>query len=159
GPPTLQNRQLKITRIDPTHFSLTDALTGATIDGSTLGAFTGTATVSRVQEIASPYVGSAWASLRAIQAELTATLLQASFPPQLMTATPAAGGDAQFGIVPITFLDGPYLDPFTNGVQAVPGAKSGNISLTLAFRPWSATLAYTVGSFVSSGGINYVSLQ
>ena len=50
--PLLENRQFVITVIDPTHFSLTDAITGATIDGSTLGALVAGATVARVHELA-----------------------------------------------------------------------------------------------------------
>lgn len=156
--PLTQNRQFVITVVDPTHFSLADALTGATIDGSTLGALPAGATVSRVQEVATPYVGGSWQALRGVQAELTATLLVPGVPPQLLTAVPVNGGDAQFSLAGITFLDGPYLDPFTNGVQAAPSGLSGNITLTLGFPAWSATQAYQKGQFVTSSSVNYQSL-
>lgn len=158
--PLLQNRQFIITVIDSTHFSLADALTGATIDGSTLGAIGATATVARIQEIATPYVKQHWDDLRIIQAEANAVTLDVKIPPQLLTVTtlPNATIDAQFSLAGITFLDGPYLDPFTNGVQAVPGGTSGNITLTLAFPTFSATQAYQTGQFVTSAAINYQSL-
>src|SRR5215468_6923672 len=106
-------RQFILTIVDATHFSIADALTSAAIDGSTLGIFSA-ATVSRVQEIASPYVGGIWNSLRAVQAETNALLLQATIPPQLLSVTtlPSTVLDAQFSLVGLTFLDGPYLDPF-----------------------------------------------
>jgi hypothetical protein len=56
------------------------------------------------------------------------------------------------------FNDGPYLDPFTNGVQATPGAKVGIVTITLAFPAYVATKAYRIGDFVTSGGVNYISL-
>jgi hypothetical protein len=158
--PLLQNRQFLATKIDTTHFSLQDALTLATIDGSTLGAIAGTATVARIQEVASPYAGGSWGTVRVVQAETTAVMLQGAVPPQLLQVTtlPAAGVSAQFSLSGLTFLDGPYLDPFTNGVQATPSALSGNISLSLAFPAYSATKAYKVGDFVTSVAINYISL-
>jgi hypothetical protein len=160
GPALTQNRQFVATRVDSTHFSIADALTGATIDGSTLGSLPAGAMVSRVQEVASPYISGSWASLRAVQAETSAVLLQAIFPPQLLnvTTSPGPGVDAQFSLAAVTFLDGPYLDPFTNGVQAVPSGLSGNITLTLQFPTYSATQAYQKGSFVTSSSVNYQSL-
>jgi len=160
GPPLTQNRQFVITVIDTTHFSIADALTGATIDGSTLGALPAGATVGRVQEIASPYIAGSWASLHAVQAETNAVLLQGALPPQLLSVTAPSSSisDAQFSLAGITFLDGPYLDPFTNGVQAVPSAQSGNVTLTLAFPQYSATQAYQKGQFVTSSSVNYQSL-
>lgn len=158
----LTNRQFIITRIDSTHFSLADALTGATIDGSTVSPVLPGTFAVRVQEIASPYAGGSWATVRFVQAETTAVVLQGIVPPQLLQVTTlptVAGVQAQFSLGPITFLDGPYLDPFTNGVQAVPNGLSGNITLTLQFPAYLSTQAYKVGDFVTSVGINYISLQ
>ena len=159
--PLLQNRQFSITTVDSTHFSLTDAITGATIDGSTLGTIPAGATVSRIQESVSPYVGGSWATVRIVQAETTAFTLQATVPPQAITVTtlPAAGVDAQFAITPCVFNDGPYLDPFINGVQITPGGTSGVVTLTLGFPLYSATTAYAKGAFVvDATPVNYISL-
>jgi hypothetical protein len=62
GTPRLQNRQFTITKTDNTHFSLQVAITGANIDGSALGtgALVAGATVSRVQELTTPYVTQQW---------------------------------------------------------------------------------------------------
>jgi hypothetical protein len=162
--PLLQNRQFTITTVDSTHFSLTDAITGATIDGSTLGVsgIPATATVSRIQEITTPYVGGAWGTLRAVQAESNAILLQGTLAPQILSVTtlpnPAAGTGPIFALNAAVLNDGPYLDAFTNGVQVTPSGKVGLISLTLSFQAYSATQAYQVGSLVTSSSVNYESL-
>src|SRR5262245_20793540 len=56
--PLLENRQFVLTVVDTTHFSLTDALTGATINGASLGSLTAGTTVSRVQELTTSYVNN-----------------------------------------------------------------------------------------------------
>jgi hypothetical protein len=157
----LENRQFLATKIDSTHFSLADAVTGITLDGATLGALVAGATVARIQELATPYVSGSWSPIRSVQAETTDILLTPTIAPQALTVTkqPSAGVDPQFALAPAVFNDGPYLDPFTNGVQATPSAKSGVISLTLAFPAYDATKAYALGSFITSAGINYISLQ
>jgi hypothetical protein len=162
--PLLQNRQLLTTHIDATHMSLQDAITGANIDGSTLGALGGGPVVERLQELTTPYIGGSWASIRIVQAETTGILLQGSVAPQALTVAspfgaPGANISAQFALDPATFNDGPYLDPFTNGVQATPGAKSGIVTLTLSFPAYDAAKAYAAGAFVTASPVNYVSLQ
>lgn len=159
--PLLENRQFTITVIDSTHFSLADALTGAAIDGSTLGALVNGSSVMRVHELATAYVAGTWQNVRTVQAETTQVLLCPGVPPQALTVStlPSVGVQAQFSLAAVTFNDGPYLDPFTNGVQAVPSALSGIINLTLSFPAYSSTIAYPKGAFVTSSSINYVSLQ
>lgn len=158
--PLLQNRQFLITTVDSTHFSLTDALSGATIDGSTLGAIPAGLTVTRIQEITTPYTVGSWALLRLIQAETTAVIVAPNQIPQILTVTvlPSPGVDAQFSLAALVFNDGPYLDPPVNGAQITPGGTTGIITLTLGFPAYSATKAYAVGAFVVSVGVNYVSL-
>src|SRR5258707_4506601 len=156
----LANRQFTITRIDSNHFSLFDALTGLGIDGSTLSPLLAGTSVIRLQEIATPYATGSWASVRFVQAETTAVVLQGTIPAQLLevTTAPTASVQAQFSLTPLTFIDGPYLDPFSNGVQILPGGLTGNVTLTLQFQQWSATQAYKPGDFVQSAAVNYVSL-
>jgi len=158
--PLLENRQFTLTRIDSTHFSLADALTGATIDGSTLGTLAVGATIKRVQELVTVYIGGSWADVRAVQAETTAILLSGAYPTHALTVEtmPSDGIEAQFAIDPVVFNDGPYLDPPTNGVQATPSALSGIINLTLTFPAYSATKAYAKGAFVTSVSVDYISL-
>ncbi len=157
--PLLQARQFKIVVTGVQTFTMLDPTTGAAIDGATLGTFV-SGTVRRVHELATVYVGDAWETVRAVQAETTDVLLSPSFAPQALVVEtmPSDGIDAQFEISPVVFNDGPYLDPFRNGVLANPSAVSGLINLTLSFSSYSATKAYASGSFVTSAGIDYVSL-
>jgi hypothetical protein len=157
--PLLENRQFTATRIDGTHFALADALTGTGINGAALGALVAGATVACVQELATSYLGGAWSSLRAVQAETTDVLLCPGIPPQALTLTnqPAAGVNPTFAIAEIVFQDGPYLDPFTNGVQVTPSALSGLVNLTLSFASYSATKAYAKGDFATYVGVDYQS--
>jgi hypothetical protein len=107
-----------------------------------------------------PYITGTWANVRAVQAETTDILLHPSVAPQALTVTtlPVGATPAAFALNPAIFNDGPYLDPFTNGVQAVPSATVGIISLLLQFPTWSATKAYPKGAFVTFAGVNSISL-
>jgi hypothetical protein len=158
--PLLENRQFTVTKIDTTHFSLQDALTGANIDGSTLGALATGTTVMRVQELQTVYVGTRWSSIRAVQAETTNILLNAAFPPQALTVAtlPSTGVDPVFAITAATFSDGPYLDPPVNGALVTPSALTGLVTLTLSFGAYVATQAYAKNTFVTSSGVDYISL-
>lgn len=158
GVPTLQNRSLVITVVDTFRFSLVDPLTQTAVDGATLGAFLG-GTVSRVQEVATPFNSGSWASLRSIQAEEQAVLLNGTTPQLLDVSIPAGNGKyAQFALQPIDFLDGPYLDPITGGVTVTPGGAEGNISLSISYQTYSSAAAYGVGDYVVASGLNYQSL-
>lgn len=158
--PLLEGRQFKLTKIDTTHFSLAEAITGAPIDGSAIGALAVGATIARVHELVTAYVGSLWQNLRVVQAETTGIILCGTVAPQILSVTtnPSESANAQFAIGAAAFLDGPYLDPFTNGAQVTPSAGSGIITLALSFPAWSATKAYKVGDFVTYSSVNYVSL-
>jgi len=104
--------------------------------------------------LATPYVGGSWKNLRVVQAETVQILLNPVVAPQALVNT--AGNT--FTLNPAVFNDGPYLDPFTDGVEATPGAKSGVISIDLSFPLYSSTTAYPVGAIVTSSGVNYISL-
>lgn len=159
--PLLQNRVFAFTMLDATHAALTDAVTGAAIDGATLGwtATTGV-TLARALDIVTPYATLDWTNLRSVQTEHTTFLLTPTVKPYALTVAtkPTATADAAFDLSAAIFNDGPYLDPFTNGVQANPATTSGVVEITLSFPLYSATKAYGVGMFVASSGINYRSL-
>ena len=160
GIPRLQNRQVVINPIDSTHFSIFDPFDGSSIDGSTIGPLIPGTMVSHIQTITSPYVAGTWKTVRSVQAEESALLLNVNFSPRLLTvnAQPIGGLSAQFGISNLTFFDGPYLDPFTNGVMATPNALKGNVTLSLSFPAFDSGTAYKKGDFVTSAGVNYESL-
>jgi hypothetical protein len=165
--PLLHNRPFLITVTSATEFTIADAVTGANIDGATLGAFV-SGNVTRVLEIVSPYAGGTWATLRVIRADIPiqqgttpgAVTLNSGVAPYVLkvVSAPTASAFATFTLSQAVFKDGPYLDAFINGALATPSALSGIINLTLSFNAWDATRAYTIGDYVSSGGINYKSI-
>jgi hypothetical protein len=139
--PTLQNRQFRITVIDPFTFSISDDLLGG-IDGSLLGAIPSGLTAELLYFISTSYVkGSSndWANIRIIQAETQALLLNGEAP-NIITATtvPNALQFATFNFENVVFVDGPYLDPFNNqaispsSIGLTPSGVSGLITLTAA---------------------------
>lgn len=159
--PLLQNRVLALTALSTTEFSLTDAVTGETIDGATLGwTATSGVTLNRALDISTPYGTSDWTNLRSVQTEHTAVLLTPRVAPYALNVTriPDSDHDAEFELEQAVFMDGPYLDPFTNGVQANAASTSGLISVTLSFPTYSSSKAYAEGAFVTSSGSNYRSL-
>lgn len=160
GPAALHNRQCLITVTSTTSFTLRDAFTGANISGVAFGAFSGAGTVSRVLELATPYSAGAWGTVRSVQAETAAILLHPSIKPYVLSVTtpPTDTTDATFALAPALFQDGPYYDPFTNGVLATPSALTGIVNLTLSFAAYAATTSYDIGVFVTSLGLNYRSL-
>lgn len=123
--PLLRARTFKITVIDTTHFSLADPITGATIDGSTLGwsaPAVNTVIVVRNLALATPYSSGTWASVRKVQAETQAIFLQGTKAPRnLSTVTlPTSTSFATFALNTVTFTDGPYLDPPVDGTAITP---------------------------------------
>ena len=157
----LDNRQFIATKIDTTHFSIADAITGIGIDGSLIGPLAVGAAVARIQEVTTPYTGGSWSQIRAVQAETTDILICNGVKPQALTVQmPSAttGSNPIFSLADCVFNDGPYLDPFDDGVEVTPSALDGNITLALAFQSYSATQSYPKGALVSSASINYISL-
>lgn len=157
--PMLLNRQFIITVTSSTEFTIADAITGAGIDGSTLGANPAAATFSRIMETAAPYTAQAWQSLRSVQTETASVLLNGTAPQVLnVTAQPSDTTSATFALTPASFVDGPYYDPPTNGTLITPDAKTGLINLALSYPAYSATKAYSIGDLVTSSSVDYVSL-
>jgi len=161
GTPLLQNRQFTITVLSPTTFSLQDAITGANIDGATLGTLATTATVGRVLELSTTITSGYLSSIRSVQEKTQSFLLNGALRPQVLSATPktALTDYATFALAPSFFQDGPYLDPVGSGLMITPSAVNGIISAVPTYPTYSATKAYTVGDLATTGGVNYVSLQ
>lgn len=161
GTPLLQNRQFTITVLSGTTFSLQDAITGANIDGATLGTLATTATVGRVLELSTTITSGYLSSVRSVQEKTQSFLLNGALKPQVLSATPktALTDYATFALAPSFFQDGPYLDPVGSGLMITPSAVNGIISAVPTYPTYSATKAYTVGDLATTGGVNYVSLQ
>jgi len=168
--PLLQNRQFVITKTGASQFTIADPLTLAGINGATLGVggLAAGAQVARILEITTPYVGGIWSTLRSVQTDVQlpngstvqAVLLQAIVRPYTLTVNsqPTSTSFATFTLAPIVFKDGPYFDPVPGGTLATPSGLTGNINLTLSFNPYDATKSYTVGDYVTNGGVNFKSL-
>ena len=155
--PLVLNRQFVITVTSSTEFTLADAITNAGIDGSTLVAFV-SGNVTRIAEVASPYTLTLLPSVRSVQAETKAVLLQGLVLPQLLTAVPpTSAADAVFSLKPAQFKDGPYLDPVV-GATLTPASTSGIVGFTMASVTWSSTGVYNVGDFVVYSSASYRSL-
>lgn len=155
--PLLQNRVFLLTKIDTTHFSIADAITGANIDGSTLGAFTA-GTISCITEIATSYGTQSWQAIRSVQAEAQTVLLNGTQPQVLaLTAPPTSISQPTFTLAPSNFIDGPYLDPFAGSICTYD-VLVGNVTLTFTFAAYSATTSYNQGDYALSSGVNYQSL-
>jgi len=158
--PLLQGRRFLLTMNDSTHAALADEITGANIDGSTLGTFV-SGVMSHVHEVATPYFNGSWAPniLHSVQAEEQAVLLNGTQPQVLsVSAEPTASSFAQFELNAVNFQDGPYLDPVKGGIVVTPGGTSGNITLTITPQTYSASVAYDYGDYVLSSSITYQSL-
>ena len=155
--PLLQNRQFFIGVVDATHFNIVDSVTGANIDGSTLGSFV-SGNVTRVLQIVTIYTTGSWSNLRSVQAETRTVLLNGAHPQVLQVATPPTTTKfATFTLGPADFLDGPYLDPVAGSIANINGLN-GVIAITLTFQAYDPTVAYTIGAFVTETGQGYKSL-
>lgn len=133
--------------------------------------------------IATPYAAGSWASIKLIQAETESALLTGSVAPQALNVAtlPTPAAYATFTLAPVTFLDGPYLDPPTDASTLTPSALTGTITITasattainkgagfqatdvgrlvrLFSEPpaWNVATAYTIGQSVKFGGAYFV---
>lgn len=155
--PLLQNRQFLITVTSSTEFTIADAVTGASIDGATLGAFV-SGNVTRILEIATSYASGSWLTMRSVQAEERTLLLNGTRPQVLeVDGEPSTTQFATFTYNASNFIDGPYLDPIA-GSYVTSSALNGVVTLTFSFQAYDAAVAYNIGDFVTSVGINYQSL-
>lgn len=187
--PLLRNRQFVVKVVDTTHFSITDPITGNTIDGNTLGwsaPAASTVVVARIFKSGPPYVNGDWAQLRNVQAETETILLHNKYQPvQLNVVTlPTATSFATFSQQFVTFNDGPYMDPPTNGGTLTPSGTTGAITLLLSFlgsvnnglgfiatdigrsirilsepAAWAVGTAYIVGNSVKFNGTYFTCIQ
>ena len=159
----LYNRQVFITVIDTTHFSIQDNVTGANISGANMNWANGTQCVAlRILDIPTPYTNATLSpqNLRIIQNETISLVLNSGIAPNSLVVTPNSGSTqfADFTLSALEFLDGPYLDPIP-GSQGQASAVSGNITLTINFAAYSSTVTYAIGDQVLYGAFAYVCIK
>lgn len=158
GLPLLANRQFVANAVSSTTLDLYDAITGDPVDGSQItwsAAYS--VQVGKITDLASPYTGDLWQSVRAVQNEDDVLLLRANVPPQMLHGEKLGDSPASFDLDPAKFIDGPYLDPFEDSYMT-PDATTGLVNFTLSNPTYDATKAYSIGDYVTSGGSSYVSL-
>lgn len=172
GAPELLGQQFYIqTVVDPVTFILPVSPAGLNAAGMT---------ISRIQDVPTPFTASQLSSVQLVQNEKIALLLHGAVPPQVLKA--ATGSPFSiFSLAPASFVDGPYLDPPSDGSYLTPSGTSGLITLTLtpgsgatAFAvtdvgrhirlfsepaAWSVSTAYVKGNFVKYQGAYYQALN
>lgn len=167
----LRNRTLSLTRIDNTHFALSDPITGEDIvgadvawDGSTISA-----SAARILDMETPYAGASWQQVRRVQAtdvnivnqasQGVAVLFHPTIAPQALTgrALPSATAFAPFSFSQPQFLDGPYLDAVPGTFMANSGLR-GSVTLGVGFQTYDNGTVYPLGALATSGGQLYQSL-
>ena len=164
----LRNRQFKIVEagaLDGTQWSLKDAVTDVTVDGSTINwsPTPGTITAARILDIAAPWTSADWSqdTVRSVQTGLTPDgvlngltfLLRGDVSPRtlLATADPSAPNFASFNLSKADFLDGPYLDP-------VPGLQVQPSGVDVPFPSYNSGHTYAQGDAIIYNANYYVSL-
>ncbi len=181
----LQNRQFLITVTSTTEFTIADPVTGAAIDGSTIGALIAGARVQRILSFATSYTGTLWKDVRAVQAQTISVLLHKQIQPASLTVTgaPAVGTDASFTFAPQDFQDGPYLDVMNSTFFTPDGSGAGGAVIMqisgayLTYLPngfqatdvgrhvrwkviprpgYDSTHAYTTGDTVEWQGVSFI---
>ena len=126
--PILGSRQFVIKVLTTTTFSIFDALTGASIDGSTFTYTPVSGTpdnVYKILEFQTPYTNGQWQSVRLIKTDTTAVTFHLGVQPYSLNLS---GGTWTFS--PQAFQDGPYLDINETTTTLTPGAVSGNTTVT-----------------------------
>ena len=122
----LPNQQMTLTQISTQVFTLTDAATGASIDGSQLNVDpTAAATVGRILDFAAPWTGTDWYQVKTTMVNNQMFLFHSNYAPYILTLSVSGWS---FSIA--SFLDGPFLDP-VSGQTAVLSATSGTVTVTL----------------------------
>lgn len=187
--PALRARVFSITVIDTTHFSIASTIGSGAIDGSTLGWSTpvaNTVVVTRILKITTPYTAMAWSSVRKVQAEKEAYLLQGSYSPYALNVLtdPTATNFSTFSLAAASFIDGPYYDPPTDGTTLTPSGTSGSVNLTASAATsinggsgfittdigrsvrilsepaaWASGTTYALGDSVKYNGTYFTSIQ
>jgi hypothetical protein len=179
-------RQMVVTYRSGNVFSVSDALTGATIDGALID-FSDLAglVVYKIFDLATDYAEADLQQVRIVQDGTDALLLHNDYPTQTLTITTNSNGAFTTATLTDTsFYDGPYLDIPTDGSTLTPGATSGSITFTASaitsvndgdgflstdvgrmFRvfsepaAWAAGTAYVTGNIVKEADVYWKAVQ
>lgn len=156
----MTSRVFAVEGIDATHFALHDLLTDNGFDGSTVTwSDTSLMHVSRLTDVATPYLGDTWRAVNRIQTDKQVLMLHPAFWPRSLEYQEASDSTwVNVELSPASFIDGPYLDP-VDGSIATPNGLTGIISLAFGFADYDAARAYQEGDYVTYSSGHWISLQ
>src|ERR1700688_1320955 len=163
---TLAKRQFAVTVLTSTTFSISDPLTGAGFDGSSIAFANQLLMVGRVLDFPTPYrLGDLLQrEVRLVQgvngAQNEVIVLTPGNQPYTLAVDPAikSGCFGTFTFAPTVFVDGPYLDIVADGSILTPSGLSGIINVTVSYPAYAGGTTYGIGQNVISGGLPYTSL-
>lgn len=173
-------RQLSVTALSSSTFTVVDALTGAAIDGTqiTFANLTGLS-VFKIFQIGTSYAEADLQQIRIVQDGTNALLLHNKYAPQTLIIQEDANGNfVTATLAAASFYDGPYLDIPTDGTTLTPDGLTGSVSFTASaitninggkgflstdvgrmFRVfsepalWNSGTSYSAGSVVKEAGV------
>ena len=171
----LPNQQMTLTEISAGVFTLADAATGASVNGSQINPNpSATATIGRILDFTTPWTGTDWYNVKSTMAGSNMFFFHQAHYPQMLTL-----GAAGFTFAQPLFDNGPFLDA-VDGQTAVLSALSGTVTATFTggFGPnqsvptandvgrlvrflnepnvWDVGTVYTYGQAVTFQGAYYV---
>ena len=179
-------RQFAVTVLSSSTFTVTDALTGAEVDGSLITfADLTNLVVYKIFELTTTYAQADLQQVRILQDGTNALLLHNKYKPQTVVITTNSDGTFNTATIANTsFYDGPYLDIPSDGTTLTPNATSGSITFTASaitsindgqgflssdvgrmFRffseplAWASGTAYTAGNLVKEAGTYWKAVQ
>lgn len=155
-----------VTKIDSTHYSVSDAVTGVNLDGSTVSLGTSVVVATRILDFVTPYQTADLDATRIVQAnnngqDVVVALHGKYNPYVLSTVQQPVPGLQSFGSFTwgqTNLLDGPYFDPPADGSFLTPSGTAGQITLTVSYTAWSGSTSYQIGDSVTYAGHSYTSL-
>lgn len=159
----LRYRKFTVTRLTGTTYSIADAITGASIVGTDVN--TPAATVAlvaySVYDVATPWTGTTWSTLRSVQNQSYTVLLHSTTAPRTFTLS-ATGNVGTGTLATANLTDGPYLDPDIAGTLLCPvwpnAAQPNIVDMYCIFPFYDATYAYGVGQLSGEFAVGYRSL-
>lgn len=150
GVARLLNRTWEVFSVgSTTTFVIADPVTGDGIDGALLDLSGITMEVARVLEVDTPYVDQDSLAVDIVQDEDEVLILHGAYPPRVLSDTTVAGDPVKsFEIDVGDFIDGPYMDPITDGTVLTPSGITGSITLTLSGGTAYTFVATDVGRLI-----------
>lgn len=163
-PALLLARQFLIQVVDSTHFTITDSVTGAPFDGTTVTLGSTILGVARVEHFLTPYTEAGtpngYDQVVVVQGDGFIALMHPNVPTYTLVNIdePSSTAAGTFAFQKATFSDGPYLDPPADGSGLTPSGTSGSITLTSSYTVWDSGTTYNLGDVVAFNGLGYTSL-